>query len=382
MTVPFTDINRILVIKLRHIGDVLLTVPVFRALRETFPEASLTALVNRGTESVLTENPLIDSFITLDRSVKKLPMPQRHLRELAFLRNIRKEKFDMTVDLTGGDRAAIISLVSGARHRLGWQSKKGFLGKKLVYTHLTRPDNKQHMVLQNLAIVRSCGIDTRDLAVDFHFSSEERGFVHRILAERGIAERAPIVHIHPPSRWLFKCWQDEYMAEVIRRLLDRRATVFVTSSPDKRELDKTLRILSLVGDSPSLIALPGKTTIKQLGAIAAESDLFFGVDSAPMHIAAAVGTPVVALFGPTGVYNWGPWSNDASAALDGENLYPRRNGVQAAGSHIAVQMEWPCVPCGKDGCNGTKMSRCLEDISVDQIFDFIIEALKEKLQVI
>lgn len=380
MTTTFSNVNRILVIKLRHIGDVLLTVPVFRALRETFPNASLTALVNLGTEEVLTSNPIIDRIIPLDRSVKKLPPLERYPRDLAFLRQIRGERFDMSVDLTGGDRAAIISLASRARYRLGWTASKGFFGKKLIYTHTTRPDSRQHMVLQNLSVIRSCGIDTQKLAVDFYFSTEERNFARSILDGRRMNERAPVVHVHPPSRWLFKCWPEKQMAEVIRWLLERRATVVVTSSPDQGELDKSLRVLSLVGDSPSLVALPGKTTIKQLGAIAAEADLFFGVDSAPMHIAAAVGTPVVALFGPTGAYNWGPWDNDAAAELGDKSPYPHRNGRQAFGRNVVIQRDWECVPCGKDGCDGSKKSRCLEEISTEEIIDVIAESLKEKFQ--
>lgn len=388
----FTNIRRILVIKLRHIGDVLLTSPVFRALKETFPEAEVSILVNRGTEEVLSGNPFIKDIITFDREIKKAPFIKKYTEEKRFLKEIRKRRFDMTVDLTGGDRAAILSFISGARYRIGWESRKGLIGKRHLYTHLFKPDGSKHMVLQNLDVVRHFGIDTEDRSVNFFIPDEARDFVKEIFRKNSIQQSAishqPIIHIHPTSRWLFKCWKDEYMAEIIRWLLDNNAIVIVTSSPDRREIEKTKKILSLLRDSPDsmassvnlgqsssrIIDLSGKTTIKQLAAISEASDLFLGVDSAPMHIAAAVGTPVIALFGPTGAYSWGPWDNseDTGSKIKGERS-----------KHTVIQRDWECVPCGKDGCNGTKISRCLEDIKPEEIKEIImgyLTHLRQKTQ--
>lgn len=385
----FSGIKKILVIKLRHIGDVLLTTPVFRALKETFPDAHITALVNSGTEDVLKGNTLIDEIITMNRDVKKLSPIKRYIREIAFLKNIRAKGFDMTVDLTGGDRAAILSFTSGAKYRLCWKSKKGFWGKQSIYTHLSEPDGNRHIVFQNLDIVKGFGIDTEDLSVDFYISEEDRAFAKNILKENNVDKNTGIVHIHPTSRWLFKCWTDKHMAEITRWLLDSGNAVIVTTSPDRREMEKARRILSLVRNSPDstaspanlrqsphgsrLIDLCGKTTIKQLGAISEISDLFFGVDSAPMHIAAAVGTPVVALFGPSGAFNWGPWDNKIS---DIENPYPNRNGIQTFGTHTVIQRDWDCIPCGKDGCNGSKISKCLDDIKPEEVKAILDQKLR------
>ena len=423
----FDGTKKILVIKLRHIGDVLLTVPAFRALRENFREAHISVLVNSGTEEVLKGNPLIDEILLFERSIKGLSPLKRYLSEAGFLRRLRDKGFDMTIDLTGGDRPAVISFASGARYRLGWRPKKGFIGKKRLYTHLSSPEGRRHMVLQNLDVVSQYGIHTENLSVDFHIPEEARMFVKKILEEnnpppplsipplvRGDIEglkggeaglRDTIVHIHPTSRWLFKCWKDEYMAEVIGWLLDQGVNVVVTSSPDPKEINKAKRILSLVSEftPPHILPLPrggnkgipplarggiggvidlcGKTTIKQLGAVSEAADLFFGVDSAPMHIAAAVGTPVVALFGPSGAFHWGPWDNESSRLTARgsqiENPYAQRNGIQRFGIHTVIQRDWDCIPCGSDGCGGSKMSRCLEDITVDEVKNILTEKLKE-----
>ncbi|MBI5740617.1 MAG: putative lipopolysaccharide heptosyltransferase III [Nitrospirae bacterium] len=361
----FKDVNSILVIKLRHIGDVLLTVPVFRALRETFPGARISALVNSGTEEALSGSPYINEIMVFDGAIKNLSGARRYQREIKFLKGIRTRDFDMTVDLTGGDRASIISASSGAKYKLGWKPGKGLEWKKYIYTHMIEPRPGRHMVLQNLEVVNAFGIKTGDLSVDFRIHARDMDYAGDILGKRpGDA----LVHIHPTSRWLFKCWDDKYMADVINWLIEQGIKVVVTSSADKKEFEKAKKILSLcpaltAARSPRLIDLCGKTTLGQLAAVSGESDFFLGVDSAPMHIAAAVATPVIALFGPSGAFNWGPWDNSA----DPENAYRNRNGLQICGAHTVVQREWECVPCGEDGCQRSKRSRCLEDITPEEI---------------
>ena len=393
----FKNIKKILVMKLRHIGDVLLTVPVFRALRENFSDAHIAALVNSGTEEVLKGNPLIDEIIIFDRNIKKMNPVRRYTKELSFLRTVKRKGFDMTVELSGSDRAAILSFLSGACCRIGWKSKRGFVGKRCLYTHLSKPDKKRHMVLENLDIVRQFGVGTENLSVDFHVPEEDRKWVRKILEENNLSLsrfseggnrglRNIVVHVHPTSRWLFKCWRDEYMAEIVRWFLDRRITVIVTSSPDEQELDKAKRILSLVssrhsGDNSRLIDLCGKTTIKQLGAVSLAADLFFGVDTAPMHIAAAVGTPVVAIFGPSPTFNWGPWDNENSKFItqnsNSRTPYFQRNGIQTFGMHTVIQRELECIPCGKASCKGGKIYKCLEDIKPEEIKNIIAKKLED-----
>ncbi len=242
----FKNIKNILVIKLRHIGDVLLSAPVFRALKQSFPEAHISALVNSGTEAVLAGNPFIDKIIVFDREIKKMNLLKRYGKEFRFLKNLRADGFDMTVDLTGGDRAAIISFFSGAKYRLGWRPDKGFAGKKHLYSHLSEPDGSRHMVLQNLDVSGRFGIKTTDHTVDFNIPEADRHYIRQKLVQYNINAKDIVMHIHPTSRWLFKCWKDEYMAEVIQWLLGHGIFVIVTSSPDERELTKAKQMLNLV----------------------------------------------------------------------------------------------------------------------------------------
>jgi heptosyltransferase-3 len=355
----FKDIKKILVIKLKHIGDVLLTVPAIRALKETFSKASISVLINSGTEDVLTGNHLIDELIVFDRTIKNLSIIKRYMKEIKFLKDIRLRGFDMIVDLTGGDRSAIISIISGARYRLvNNPGKKGFFGRRSLYTHLASIDKQKHIALQNLDVVRQFGINTDNLDIDIFIPDEARLSIKKILEKNDIRQADKIVHVHPTSRWLFKCWKDEYMADIISWLIDRGARVIMTSAPERKELEKAQRILSLLSsrimhDASRFINLCGKTTIKELAAISDASDLFIGVDSAPMHIASAVKTPVIALFGPTGE-EWVPYGKD----------------------HIVISKDMPCKPCKKGSCEGIPLRECMTAIKPEDVKEAVSKILK------
>lgn len=298
-------IQRVLIIKLRHIGDVLLTVPTIRAVRERFPGAHVAALVTPGTEGMLTGHPCLDEVIAPPR-VDGMSMARRLGREWAFLREIRAKRFDFTVDLTSGDRAAILAWLSGAHVRLAFDTHAGMWGKRRLWTHhVPGPAYDRHTVLQNLELVEAVGITTADRRVDLHWTPEDDAAVDRWWREWGIAPGEPVIHVHPTSRWLFKCWTEESTAAVIDALANRGLRVVVTSGPASYEIEKAERILARCSRRP--VALLGQTTLKQLAALSARCTLFFGIDSAPMHMAAAVGTPVVAIMWNGSVLHWRPW---------------------------------------------------------------------------
>jgi heptosyltransferase III len=311
--------------------------------------------VNAGTEEMLTGNPLLDEIVVFDPKWKSLPFPQRIAREGKFIRELRKRGFDLAVNTTEGDRGAFLCLASGARYKVGmFRADASLWWKKRIFDHLVHiPDWKAHMVEQMLEIPRSLGLNPQDKRVEIFHSPEDRETIERLLEREGVGDGKDVVHIHPTSRWLFKCWRDEAMAAIIDALQETgKARAVLTSGREEKELQKIGSILQSCRTKP--VNLAGKVTLKQLAALSERSRLFFGVDTAPMHIAAAVGTPVIALFGPSGEFNWGPWGRD----------------------HVVIKKDWECRPCGKDGCQGSKRSRCLEEISEEEVLQEIFQVLE------
>jgi len=345
----FTGVRKILAIKLRHIGDVLLTVPALKAIRETFPEAELAILVNAGTEQMLTLNPVIDRIHSYDREKAGHGLTARIREEVRLFKEVRSQGYDLTINLTEGDRGALLSFFSGARYRLGLRTRRKndwLMGH--LYSHLADPpDGRLHMVERDLGLLQALGISGGDGKVDIFFSSDDEMRAVKILSEDGIDTDTPFIHIHPTSRWMFKAWTVEENARVADHFEQRGIRVVMTSGPDGREKDMLREIADQCSTRP--LFLPGRLTLKELAAITDRASLFFGVDSAPMHMASALETPVVVLFGPSKEFNWGP---------------------RGTGDEV-ITTDHDCRPCGQDGCNGTKISECLTQIPAARVIQAI-----------
>lgn len=350
-------IHRILLIRLRKIGDVLLLVPTIKAFRQKFPAAYIAALVNAGTEPVLSGSPYLNEILIFDPKWKDLPIYQKIKKECKFVRQIRQRRFDLAINFTEGDRGAFLCLASGARLKVGvWRRDRTLWWKKLIFDYLIDVHAvKGHVVEQLLEIPRRMGIETSDKKLEIFFSPEDEEEVNRLLQEEGLSRRTVLIHMHPTSHWLFKCWRNDRVAKVIDGLqAQKEIRVVLTSGPDEREMRAVKDILNLCHSQP--INLAGRLNLKQLAALSKSSQLFIGVDTAPMHIAAAVGTPIIALFGPSGEVSWGPWGD----------------------GHMVIKKNFPCRPCGRDGCGGSKRSRCLEEITAEEVLEIAWSMLAKR----
>ena len=349
-------IRKILVVKLRNIGDVLLTAPLFDNLKAAFPQAQISALVNSGTQEMITGHPALHQVLVYDRGIKKEPLVRRLGRELAFYRKVRGERFDLVLNLTEGDRGALVALLSGAKVRVGLDDprKRGIAGKFRIFSHLVHPSRDGlHTVEQNLQFLAPLGVPVRHSAVSFHVSQGDRDHLTKLLAQASLAPGG-YFHAHVTSRWMFKALPHAKAARLLDRLAQLSGLPMVlTCAPDRKELDYLAALRPLL--QAPYCDLSGSLTLKQLGALSAGARFFAGVDSAPMHMAAALNVPVLGLFGPSSVPDWGPWDNGASV-----NPYRSRNGWQRGGQHLVLQSNLSCVPCRRDGCNGSKVSNCLD----------------------
>ena len=346
---------KILILKFRNIGDVLLVSPLLNNLKLHYPNSSIDIAVNKGTEAMVENNPNIDRTIIYDRDkIQKLSILARLFSEFKFIWGFRKEKYDLVINLTEGDRGAQIALLSKSKIRIGYHNKNKIFAN--AFTHHMPRQGDRHTIETNLDPLRLLDIPIKHKKVDMYWDKIDTEVVKSKLSN---VDR--FIHIHPVSRWLFKCLSDKLMAEIIDYFeLDLNTKVVITAAPIDKEIEKINSILDLCNSNP--INLSGHLTLKQTAALNKRAMMFVGVDTAIMHISAANNVPVLSFFGPSGTHHWGPWDNSLM-----ESSYKAKNGNQTMGMHRVISESRECQPCGQDGCNGTKISDCLMNIGIESI---------------
>jgi heptosyltransferase-3 len=338
--------QRILCIKLKHIGDVLLMTPAIRALRLAWPGSRIAALVPRGTEEILAGNPDLDAVLVFSRG-------EGWRGNWQTIRALRRFAPDLVLEMGQGDREAILGWVSGARERVGYAPGSSGGWRRRLLTRMVPWNGLQHMVETNLDLVRAIGVPAAASRPVLMVCPEVRSRMLARLGSAGLGSDQPLVIVHPVSRWLFKAWPGGGCVEVIDRLSrEQGVAVALSSGPGPAEVQAASRILA--GVTVPVINLVGRTSLEELAAVLERAALFIGVDSAPMHMAAALGVPVVALFGPSGEFSWGPWGD----------------------GHAVVSSPFLCRPCGRDGCLGSKRSDCLEAITAQAVLEAAAPALR------
>jgi heptosyltransferase-3 len=356
---------KILLLKFRNIGDVLLITPLISNLKNYYPKAQIDIALNKGTESMLTLNPNINKIIIYDREfIKSLSFFKRLFEEIKFSFSFRKKKYDIVINLTEGDRGSQIALLSKAPLCIGHINKNWLF--KNIYTYELPMQKLRHTIESNLDPLRKLNIPIKDKKVEVFWSKDDEREV-----EKKLNHIDEFIHIHPVSRWLFKCIGDRIIARIIDYCqLELGLNVVITASSSKFELVKVDNILNHCKSAP--LNLSGELSLKQTSALNKKAKFFIGVDTAIMHISAANNTPVLAFFGPSGADQWGPWDN-----LLMKSGYTKRNGFQLMGMHRVFSESRACQPCGKDGCNGSKISDCLLSLNFEKIKNQILEMSNE-----
>lgn len=347
------SIQKILIAKLRHHGDVLLSTPVFSVLKEIFPAACVDAYIYKDSFPILDGNTSIRKCWLVDQNWKNRSVIQRYKREISLLKSIRAEKYDLVINLTEGDRGAIAAFISNARIRIGFDSEgSGMWRKNRCYTHLARICHRpRHTVEKNLDVLRCLGIFPEEKQKKLEFFIPRKA-TDNILLQLRAKNWHPysFIIVHPVSRWSFKCLPVSTISGVIKQLLMMGSRIILTSSSRKEELAMNRDILSALPNSNSIWDLSGKLSMKEFAALLTFSSLLITIDSFPLHLASALQIPVVAAFGPTSDITWSPWKHPQSQI---------------------VTANTPCRPCYMAGCGGSRRSACLEQISIDVLMEAI-----------
>lgn len=286
--------QRILIIKLRYIGDVLLATPTVRSIKAACPDVRITMMVNRGTEDVLFGNQDLDEVIVLDKGSL--------LAQGQFIAGLRRRGFDTVIDLTDGDRSAFLSWISGAPVRIGFNDEQRWRGR--YYTQIVPSSpGARHRIDRDLEALKPMAIQACSQDPQLWLTPGEEKSADELLDRLGVRQSQSMMILQPGARYWFKAWPADRYAELADRLTSQYDCQVLIGGSDQ-DVDLAQQIRQTAKSKPVVIA--GRTTIKQFSAIAKKSALFVGSDSGAMHIASAVGTPVVALFGPSNPSEWGP----------------------------------------------------------------------------
>lgn len=341
-----SQLRRVLVIKLRHHGDVLLASPVLSVLKQAAPQAEIDAMVYADTAPMLRGHPALSQLHLLPRG-RQGGTGKRLTQERQLLGALRERKYDLIVHLTDHPRGAWLAWLLRPKWSVAFERDVGQWWWKRAFSHIARQPRgtPRATVERHLDLLRRLGIHPapEDRAPTLAISDAAAASVQAKLRQAGWqGERYALVH--PGSRWMFKVWTPEGNAQAIDHLAQQGLSIVLTAAPDARE--NALADAILARARSRCIDLRGQLTLEELGAAIRGATVFFGVDSVPMHMAAALGTPGVALFGPSKDAEWGPWS-------------PR--------FEVVASRVHPCRPCGIDGCGGSKRSDCLVTLPVAEV---------------
>jgi len=330
-------VQSILIIKLRGVGDVLLSTVVTKNLRVAFPAARIDFLTEPASLEVLQGNPFVNQVVVFDRT---------KMSGADLIRKVRQRSYSMIIDLFGNPRTALVTRLSGAAYRVGYR----FRWRSYAYNILVSPRGSSvHNTQFNLDALAGIGVAVQDRNVYFQFTRDDAAFVDRFLQHEGIGQGL-VAAINTAGGWYTKRWGLDRYAGLGDALIKRyNASVVLPWGPG--QLDEAKELQSLMKYRPFI---PPQTTLKQLGALMKRCSFVVGNDSGPMHIAAAVDTPVLGIYGPTNPALQGPYGN----------------------AHLVVRNEGlSCL-----GCNLTKCPighPCMLELSVETVLESVDRLLKK-----
>lgn len=332
--------RRILIIKPSSLGDIIHALPILAGLRQAYPHAHIAWVVANSFASLLEGHPLLNEVIRFDRA--RFGRMWRSPRVFAdfwrFVLEVRRQRFDMAIDLQGLIRSGLLSFFCGARTRIGFADARE--GASWLYTRRIRPPRQaEHAVERIIALGEDLGLTMRPARFPLAITAAERSMA-RGLTRESSADSTPIVAVIPGARWPSKLWQASKYVEIVRKLSQEGMRCVLLGAPSDRALaDEICR-----GVQGNVVDLVGRTTLRELVAVIESARAVVCQDSGPMHIAAALNKPTVAVFGPTNPARTGPYSPAARV----------------------TRLPLPCSPCYRRQCP-LGHHRCMVDLETDAV---------------
>ena len=344
----------ILIVKLSAIGDVIHTLPALNAVRKQYPDAHITWLVEEAAYGVIKGHKALDRIIVSKRKTWLKGLAGRsclkNIREACgFIKHLRDTRYDLILDFQALLKSGVlIGLARGGR-KIGFD--KGMEHQEHSYIFLNeriKPvDMEVHALIRGMILLEAIGIRSSKVEYNIYISDQDRNAANDLLMHCGIKTPELLVAINPMAKWETKLWDNLKFATLADRLIGQaNADVIFTGGQEDREA-----IDHIVSNMKAQAAnLAGKTGLKTLAALYEKTSIVVSTDTGPMHLAAAIGTPVVALFGPTAPWRTGPFGP----------------------GHKIIMADLECSPCFKRQCNTID---CMKQITVDQVFDAAMSAI-------
>ena len=345
----------ILIVKLSAIGDVIHTLPALNAIRKHYPHASITWLVEEDAA------PLVQGHKALDRVlVSKRKRWLKALRGLSFLNTIkevygfikalRDTRYDMILDFQALLKSGILIAIARGRRKIGFGKGLEHMEHSYIFLKERIPavDMEIHALSRGIMLLHAVGIPTNEIEYKLPVSDHDRKKIDKLMKQHGINGMKSLIAINPVAKWETKLWPNKKFAELADTLIDQFNMKIVFTGGIKDYL-----IIQAITSSMKRRAInfAGKTTLTELAALYEKAALVISTDTGPMHLAAAMGTPVVALFGPTAPWRTGPYGK----------------------GHQVITAGLECSPCFKRRCETTD---CMYQISMDQILEGVQKVLK------
>jgi len=338
---------KILFIKLSAIGDVVQTLPALESIKKTYPGCEITWVVEEAAAGILEGHPLISKLMVSRRKswIRTLKNPFTFVRGLGniirFVRGLRSIRYDIAIDFQGLLKSGLLIGLARAKRKIGFDRTRE-LSYLFLNERLPAYDIEKHALDRYLDIARYLG--AKDPSPNCRLPIEREVTEIREKIKTLNPEGRLLVVMNPVARWETKLWPERSFAELADRIMqDKNAVIIFTGSPDDRPVID--RIAAMM--RKKAVNWAGETTLKELAALASLADQFVTTDTGPMHLAAAAGAKVLALFGPTAPWRTGPYGP----------------------SHTVIRAGTECSPCFKRKCD--QNVKCMTGISVDEVIERI-----------
>jgi heptosyltransferase-2 len=353
--IPRDKSVKILVMRYRFIGDTVLTVPFLRNLRKAFPKARIDLMVAPYSSDVLIGNPYVDEFIVYDPPTIHADSRGEH-RTLGskwrFIAALRRKRYDKVYVLKRSFSSAAIAFLSGAPERIGFDTE----GRGVLLTRRIPYRHDQHEVRNFLDVLRADDVPVTDDHLEAWLTKDEERFADDFLGERARPEGKGIVAIHPFTANQTRAWHEDRFIALANSLQEQEGVGIVLLG-GKRDLELARRIEE--GIVPAPVMAVGNTTLRQSMALLSKCRLLVCNDSGVMHLGAALGVPLIALFGPQSPVKFGPWGKHS----------------------VVIYKEFPCSPCKQKffrECEPSPRGKpyCMEEITLEEVLEKALRMLR------